>query len=71
METILRSIGGSSPPEISLSVWWARQDSNLGPRDSHIPAVSGRGGLSHHPQHLLLVGCGKLEPVIKGTKAPR
>ena len=30
--------------------WWARQDSNLGPRDSLDPLVSKRSGLSHHPQ---------------------
>ena len=30
--------------------WWARQDSNLGPRDSLYPSVSEWSGLSHHPQ---------------------
>ena len=27
-------------PEISLSVWWACQDSNLGPRDYESPALT-------------------------------
>jgi len=30
--------------------WWARQDSNLGPRDSLEPFISEWSGLSHHPQ---------------------
>jgi len=30
--------------------WWARQDSNLGPRDSLYPFVSEWSGLSHHPR---------------------
>jgi len=29
--------------------WWARSDSNRGPRDSLDPAVSGGSGLSLHP----------------------
>ena len=30
--------------------WWARKDSNLRPRDSLRPAVSGGSGLSHRPR---------------------
>src|SRR5690606_11901966 len=50
--------------------WWAHQDSNLEPRDSRVPEVSSRRGLSLHPPPGR-VGCGTLEPVIKGTAAPR
>jgi len=32
-----------------LGKWWARSDSNRGPRDSLDPAVSGGSGLSLHP----------------------
>ena len=53
-----------------MDIWWAHQDSNLEPKDSHCPGLSLRCGLSHHPQ-LVLVGCGTLKPVIKGTAAPR
>jgi len=49
---------------------WAHQDSNLEPRDSRGPMVSHRRGLSLHPVPWH-VGCGTLEPVIKGTSAPR
>ena len=54
--------------------WWARQDSNLRPRDSLFPAVSGWSGLSHHPSgnvRRLPSGCGTLEPVIKDTQSPQ
>jgi hypothetical protein len=30
-------------------IWWARSDSNRGPRDSLFPAVSSGSGLSLHP----------------------
>ena len=30
-------------------IWWARSDSNRGPRDSLDPTVSGGSGLSLHP----------------------
>src|SRR5690242_12801622 len=41
------------------ATWWACQDSNLEPRDSRYPAVSGGCGLSLHPRHMP-VGCGTL-----------
>ena len=51
--------------------WWARWDSNPGPRDSLDPAVSGGRGLSLHPQPTdRRPGCGTLVPVIKGTRKP-
>jgi hypothetical protein len=52
--------------------WWARWDSNPGPRDSLCPDVSIRSGLSHHPRDRSIAGGrGRLEPVIKGTAALR
>lgn len=48
-------------------MWWAHQDSNLGPMDSLDPDVSIRSGLSHHPAPKRC-GCGTLLPVIKGTR---
>ena len=62
------------PP--SGSVWWAHQDSNLGPMDSRSPGVSPGRGLSHHPRRRSsAVGCGTLKPVIKDARcraqAPR
>jgi len=56
--------------------WWARQDSNLEPRDSLVPEVSLRSGLSLHPSPDAAmargqVGCGTLEPVIKGALSPQ
>jgi hypothetical protein len=33
----------------NIAKWWARSDSNRGPRDSLDPAVSGGSGLSLHP----------------------
>jgi len=41
---------GRLPRTNSTTNWWARQDSNLGPRDSLYPDISIRSGLSHHPQ---------------------
>jgi len=40
-------------------MWWAHQDSNLEPRDSLIPIVSDRRGLSLHPQHACWWGAGR------------
>jgi len=40
----------ATPQSARKEDWWARQDSNLGPRDSLYPPVSKRSGLSHHPQ---------------------
>jgi hypothetical protein len=34
---------------LATAEWWARSDSNRGPRDSLDPAVSGGSGLSLHP----------------------
>jgi hypothetical protein len=40
----------TSPEHLRTSTeWWARSDSNRGPRDSLDPAVSGGSGLSLHP----------------------
>ena len=36
-------------------VWWAHQDSNLGPMDSRSPGVSAGRGLSHHPRRRVVV----------------
>ena len=55
---------------LQLTGWWAHQDSNLEPRDSRGPKVSPRRGLSLHPPRQR-VGCGTLEPVIKGAAALR
>ena len=37
------------PHILRTAKWWARQDSNLEPRDSLVPEVSFRSGLSLHP----------------------
>ena len=37
------------PRRPRMDGWWARSDSNRGPRDSLSPAVSGGSGLSLHP----------------------
>ena len=42
--------GFTAPARYRMTGWWAHQDSNLEPRDSHDPTVSSRCGLSLHPQ---------------------
>ena len=54
--------------------WWAHQDSNLEPRDSRDSAVSGSADYLFTLAAFATVGCGTLEPVIKGPRlaaAPR
>ncbi len=58
----------TAPPQLAphrprrprMKGWWARSDSNRGPRDSLDPAVSGGSGLSLHPQRSKHRGCGTL-----------
>ena len=58
------------PGSVRLRKWWARWDSNPGPRDSRFPEVSLGRGLSLHPRpHAGRVR--EAEPVIKGTTALR
>jgi hypothetical protein len=51
-----------------IGIWWAHQDSNLEPRDSRDPAVSGSADYLFTLAAKAAVGCGTLEPVIKGPR---
>ena len=50
-----------------LRNWWAHQDSNLGPMDSHSHDFSIVCGLSHLPRQRNALGSGTLLPVIKSS----
>ena len=52
---------------VALRNWWAHQDSNLGPMDSHSHGFSTVCGLSHLPRQRAALGSGTLLPVIKNA----
>ena len=53
---------------VALRNWWAHQDSNLGPMDSHSHGFSTVCGLSHLPRQRAALGSGTLLPVIKSSR---